>query len=81
MTSILQTKGRASEPAAGHSVKKIQPGDRRSMAGGAQRTARPTLALGEQDKLRTIEWRDLVALSLIEKGWELGLGLPWLILS
>ena len=30
---------------------------------------------------QTIEWRDLVALTPLEKIWELGLGLPWLILS
>lgn len=28
-----------------------------------------------------VEWRDLVALSPLEKAWELALGLPWLLLS
>jgi fatty acid desaturase len=32
-------------------------------------------------RVETVEWRDLVALSPLEKAWELGLGLPWLVLS
>src|SRR6267154_912435 len=28
-----------------------------------------------------IEWRDLVALTPLERAWELALGLPWLLLS
>ena len=28
-----------------------------------------------------VEWRDLVAMSPVEKAWELALGLPWLVLS
>lgn len=32
-------------------------------------------------QLKTIEWRDLVALTPLEKAWELGLGLPWVLLS
>ena len=32
-------------------------------------------------QLTKVEWRDLVALTPWEKGWELTLGLPWLLLS
>ena len=32
-------------------------------------------------ELETIEWRDLVALTPVEKAWELALGLPWFLLS
>jgi len=32
-------------------------------------------------QVKAVEWRDLVALSPWEKGWELSLGLPWLLLS
>lgn len=33
------------------------------------------------DPIKTVEWRDLVALTPGEKVWELALGLPWLLLS
>ena len=32
-------------------------------------------------QIETVEWRDLVALTPLEKAWELALGLPWLFLS
>src|SRR6266404_587883 len=38
-------------------------------------------AMKKQPQLETIEWRDLVALTPVEKTWELALGLPWLALS
>lgn len=33
------------------------------------------------DPIKTVEWRDLVSLTPLEKTWELMLGLPWLLLS
>jgi fatty acid desaturase len=59
--------------------------ERRGPFGGshpfhAQQPAGETQALPNVT-LRAIEWRDLVALTPLEKAWELGLGLPWLILS
>lgn len=30
-------------------------------------------------RLRAIEWRDLLELTPVEKGWELVLSLPWLL--
>jgi len=35
----------------------------------------------KSDPVKTVEWRDLVALTPMEKAWELTLGLPWLALS
>jgi fatty acid desaturase len=32
-------------------------------------------------QVQTVEWRDLVALTSLEKAWELTLSLPWLLLS
>src|SRR6516164_6602130 len=32
-------------------------------------------------RTETVEWRDLVALTSLEKAWELSLGLPWFGLS
>jgi hypothetical protein len=32
-------------------------------------------------QIESVEWRDLVALTPLEKTWELALGLPWLFLS
>jgi fatty acid desaturase len=37
--------------------------------------------MANRAQLDTVEWRDLVALSPLEKAWELSLGLPWIILS
>ena len=32
-------------------------------------------------QLESVDWRDLVTQSPLEKAWELALGLPWLLLS
>jgi len=37
--------------------------------------------LTKPDQVKMVEWRDLVALTRLEKAWELTLGLPWLLLS
>lgn len=36
-------------------------------------------ALRTDPRIRTVEWRDLLALSPVEKVWELVLSLPWLV--
>jgi len=35
----------------------------------------------KSDPIKTVEWRDLVPLTPLEKTWELTLGLPWVLLS
>src|SRR3989442_7830554 len=39
------------------------------------------MSMTRRDQLQTVAWRDLVALTPLEKTWELSLGLPWLFLS
>lgn len=39
------------------------------------------IGMNKPARIETVEWRDLVALTPLEKAWELALGLPWLFLS